>query len=60
MSEVGNLLEKITYPIIIIIRFVGLMVDVSDFCENFSILVECPLRIVGDFMWRFSLQLVKV
>jgi len=34
MAEVDNLLEKITDPMVIIIRDVGLMADVSDFCEN--------------------------
>jgi len=34
MTEVGNLLKKITDPMIIIIRDVGLMADVYDFCEN--------------------------
>ena len=61
----GNLLEKITDLMVIIIRFVGLMADVSDFCENlweFSIFLECPHRILDDFMCRLerSLQLVIV
>ena len=34
MLDVGNLLEKIIDLIVIIIRVVGLMANVSDFCEN--------------------------
>ena len=37
MAEVGNLLEKITDPMIIIIRDVGLMADVSDFVRIYRI-----------------------
>ena len=35
MAEVDNLLEKIIDSMTIMIRVIGLMPDVSDFCENF-------------------------
>ena len=34
MAEAGNLLRKITDPMVIIIRVVGLMVGYFCFCEN--------------------------
>jgi len=60
MPEVGYLLGKIIDPMDIIIRVVG-WPDVTDFCENFlnfSIFVECPPRILGDFMWRLERSLI--
>ena len=57
MAEVGNLLEKITDPVTIMIRVVGLMADVSNLCENFYdffIFLECPSKILGGFTWKLK------
>ena len=66
MTEVGNLLGKITDPMVIIIRVVGLMAGCFFiFVRIYRIslfFLECPPRILGGFTWRLqrSLQLVIV
>ena len=61
----SNLYGKITDLMAIIIRFVRLMARwfwfLWEFIE-FLYFLECPPRIIGDFMWRLqrSLQLVIV
>ena len=65
MAEVVNLLGKITDPMIIIIRVVGLMDGCFWFLWEFIgflYFLLCPPMILGGFMWRqqMSLQLVIV
>jgi hypothetical protein len=42
------------------IRVVGLMAGFFNFCENFqdfSMFLECPLRILGGFTWKLQKKL---
>ena len=65
MTEVDNLLEKITDPMVVIIRVVGLMAGYFWFFWEFIGFLyfsECPPKLICGFTWRLqkSLQLVIV
>ena len=61
MIEMGYLLGKVTDPETIMIIVVWWQ-DVFYFCENFSIFLEYPPKILGGFTWKLqkSLQLVVI
>ena len=58
----SNLLVKIIYSLIIVIRVVRLIAGCIFIFVRISLFFKCPLRILGGFTWRLqkSLQFVIV
>ena len=57
MADAGNLLEKVTDPMVIIIRVVGLMAGCFWFLWEFLkflYFLECPSKIIGGLHMETS------